>query len=386
MDGHVPFPAMSHLIKACVSRSALRHNVQLLMSKAGGVPLCAMIKADAYGHGVAVVTRALSDLGISFWGVATVEEAVKLHELNLDEPILVLRPVGLYQSECAAHEETDLMAQYAFRATVVNEQGLDLLAKRAAKRQKNVHIHIKIDTGMGRNGCPQEEAVDFVLKASQTTGISLEGIYSHFASADARDLDFAREQITVFQTVLRGLESRGIHVPIKHLANSAAIFNLPSSRLDMVRPGLALYGYRGPFVKDSEELIPVLKVIAPVLVIKWIKKGRSCGYGSTFVAKRDTRAGLLPVGYADGYSRRLSNVGQIDIKGRPAPVIGRVSMDLTVVDLTDVPEADVGTEVTIISDRRDAPHSVESLAKQLETIPHEITSVLGPRIQRVMVD
>lgn len=377
---------MNNLIKAYVSRSALRHNAQLLLKKTGEIHICAMVKANAYGHNVAIVSRALSGLSISFWGVASIKEAIELRELNLIEPILVLRPVGPYESEKALREQIELMAESALRATVVSEEGLDLLAKHTARIRKTIYIHIKVDTGMSRNGCRQEEAVSLVIKAGRIPYVKIEGIYSHFATAGEQLLEFAREQLSVFQSVIKDIESRGIHIPIKHMANSAAIFNLPESWLDMVRPGLALYGYRGPFINNSEELTPVLRLEAPVVMTKWIKKGRTCGYGRTFVAKRDTRIGLLPVGYADGYSRQWSNTGLVDVKGRLAPVIGRISMDLTIIDMTDIPEGGIGSKACIISNQREAPNSVESMAKKLGTIPHEITSRLGSRIKRDLVD
>ena len=377
---------MNKLIKAYVSRSAIRHNVKLIMNKTDETPICAAVKANAYGHGVAIVSSVLSGLDISFWGVATLLEAIELRDLKLTEPILIFRPVGDYGSMQEIQEQIDLILEFAFRATVVNEEGLDLLARIAAVNRKPAYVHIKVDTGMGRSGCPQKKACDLALKASRIPAVNVEGIYSHFATTDEDHLDFAHEQLSVFLSILKEIESRGIHIPIKHMAGSGAIFNIPGSWLDMIRPGSSLYGYGCQLTKVSKQLVPVLRVEAPVLMTKRISKGSSCGYGCTFVAKRDMRIGLLPIGYADGYSRKLSNAGQVDFSGRFAPVIGRVSMDLTIIDLTDIPEAEIGSQACVISNRREDPHSVQSMAIQVGTIPHEITCLLGRRIQRVMVD
>lgn len=374
------------LLKACISRSAMAGNVRLLMNRTGGVSLCAVVKANAYGHGTKHAVRALSGLGVAFWGVAGLDEALALREMDEAKPVLMLQPVGAYEPDGAFRERVRLMARHGMRATVADGRGLELLAEHASAGGAKICVHIKVDTGMGRSGCPHEEAAGLVVKAVRTPGIVVEGLYSHLACADEPDLRFAREQIALFRAVTGSLESKGVHIPIKHTANSAAVFNLPDSWMNMVRPGLALYGYGAEHVRGSENLTPALKLVAPVIFTKWIKKGGACGYGATFVAKRDTRTGLLPVGYANGYSRRLSNAGLVEVEGRLVPVIGRVSMDLTVIDLTDVPAAGVGTQACIISNDRAAPHSVESMARELGTIPYEIVSALGDRVDRIMVD
>jgi len=377
---------MNDLLKAYLSRSALCHNVRLIMDRTGNTPVCAMVKANAYGHNIALVSRVFSGIGISFWGVASLQEAAELRQLNMDEPVLVVRPFGLYESENALKEEIEFMANSALRPTVVSEQGLDLLARHTAMIRKKVYVHIKVDTGMGRNGCLQEQAVSLVAKVDHAPYLQLEGIYSHFASAGGPDLGSAREQLRVFHHVLKNVESGGINIPIKHMANSSAIFNIPESWFDIVRPGVALYGYRDASLNTSEQLIPTLRLDAPVIMTKRIRKGSACGYGGTFVAKRDTRIGLLPLGYYDGYSRQWSDKGVVAFNDKLAPVIGRVSMDLTIIDLTDIPECAVGSHICVISNQRGAPNSVECMAKQLGTIPHEITCRLGQRVQWELVD
>ncbi len=375
---------MSDLVIARISRSALRHNLELLMAQARPASVCAVVKANAYGHGLSAVARALAGRKIAGWGVATADEAAALQKEAVRTPVLVFRPLDTYAPAKSLRAVVDWMLEREVRATIVSRAGLDLLAAGAARRKKYAWAHIKADTGMARNGCPAEEAVALISRALATPGIRVEGLYSHFAGADERNLDSARQQLAVFRSLVDELRRRGVRLPFYHLANSAAVFNLPAARLDLIRPGLALYGYGGEFIRGSRRLRPALRVEAPVVFARWIGKGQACGYGATFVARRKTRLGLLPIGYADGYARRWSNTGQVDFDGRPAPVIGRVSMDLTAVDLTDLRGVDVGSLACVISNRRSDPHSVESMARQLGAIPYEITTALGNRIRRVL--
>ena len=375
---------MLNLVKARISCAALRHNVEVLKAAAGGASLCAIVKANAYGHGAVLVAEALSGMGIAFWGVATIAEALELRKHGVREPILLLRPLELYEPVGDAEEAIDALLEADIRPTIVSAEGIRLLAQRAAHRRTIARVHLKVDTGMGRNGCPADDAVELALLLRASPFMELEGVYSHLACADERVLDFARRQQAVFQDVLKKIAARGARIPIRHLANSGAIFNLPAARLDMVRPGLALYGYGGKYIRGSERLRPSLRLEAPVIMTKWIPAGETCGYGRTFTARRKTRIGLLPLGYADGYDRRWSNAGQVSVGNRLIPVIGRVSMDLTILDLTDAPDTVVGSPVCVVSDRRDDPHSVESMAGRLETIPYEITCALGSRVERVL--
>jgi len=377
---------MDQLVKAYISRSALEFNVRLLREKAR-VPLCAMVKADAYGHGVALVVKALSGMKIDFWGVATLNEALDLRALRVKNPIAVMRPFTHYAPESAMTEQVELMRRLKIRPTLAGADILDFLGKILKKNPAPpLRVHLKVDTGMGRNGCLPDETAGLLTRAAAIKGLEIEGIYSHFACATAPNLACARGQLSVFKSVLAGIKRTGIAVPIRHMANSGAIFSLPEARFDMVRPGKALYGYSAGNAKTSLRLRPVMRVGAPVLLTKWIRKGGTCGYGCTFTAKRPTRIGLLPLGYADGYSRKLSNLGQVDFNGRPAPVIGRISMDLTIVDLTDLPQAVTGSTICVISDRREDPNSIEAIAALRGTLPHEVGCNLGRRIQRILTD
>jgi len=379
-------PAMNELLQARISRTALRHNFQLLQAYAGTVPLCAMVKANAYGHSIPCILQALQGLPKAFWGVASLSEAVELRDLGVKEPILLARPFGDYESSHALTETLDILSRLEIRTTLVNREGLDCLMRHRAPDAPRLPVHIKMDSGMGRNGCPAEETLALLQAAMAAPTLSVEGFYSHFAAADDSDLTSARAQLETFESVARELRSRGLAVPFLHMANSGAIFNLPASHYGLVRPGIALYGYAHPDVKGSEQLQPTLTLDAPVLMTKRIRKGMRCGYGGTFQATRDSLIALLPIGYADGYSRQWSNQGQVDFSGRRAPVIGRISMDLTIIDVTDVPGIQAGCRARLISPHRNDPHSVESMARQLGTIPYEIVTLLGRRVQRLLTD
>jgi len=374
---------MDQLVKAFISRSALQFNVRLLQKKAGA-PLCAMVKADAYGHGTAPVVKALKEMKIAFWGVATINEAIELRELSVREPILVTRPLTPYAPEKTMTDQIRLMRRLKIRPTLAGADILKLLA--GALKNKSgppLHVHLKVDTGMGRNGCLPAETADLLAGAERIQGLKIEGIYSHFACATDKNPACARKQLGVFNSVLAGIRRLKFDIPVRHMANSGAIFAFPEARFDLVRPGKALYGYSAKNSKASRRLRPAMRVEAPLVFIKWIVKGGACGYGCTFKAKRKTRIGLLPIGYADGYARELSNRGVVGFNGKFAPVIGRISMDLTIVDLTDLPEASVGSAICVISDRRADPNSVESIAALRGTLPHEVGCNLGNRVQRV---
>lgn len=358
--------------------------MRLLRQMCGKARICAMVKADAYGHGADLAVKALEGMKVAFWGVATLNEAVKLRDLKVGEPIIVMRPFARYDPEKEIVRQIRLMHKMQIRPTLVGDDVVELLSLSRSVESIPIKVHVKVDTGMGRNGCPADEAAALVGKLA-AAGVTVEGVYSHFACSSADNPDFSREQVNVFRSILRAISALKIKVDLRHMANSSAIFSLPRARFDMVRPGKALYGYSDTNMPASHRLAPVMRVEAPVVFVKWMKKGAFCGYDCAFRAPRATRIGLLPVGYADGYSRKWSNCGIVDFQGKQAPVIGRISMDLTMVDLTDIPGAGTGSRICLVSNRRSDPHSMESLATRLDTIPHEIGCRFGNRIQRVLV-
>jgi len=368
--------------RASISRAALRHNFRVLKDASGGTPICAMIKADAYGHGMDIVVEALSGMDVAFWGIATPNEALRLRKLNPHRPILLFMPIEACGSMRRASEMACAMIRAGVRPTVESLDGVLMLENLASRARAVARAHLRVDTGMSPNGCYAEEAEEALKALRACRHVKLEGVYSHFASSDAEKLDFARIQFRRFAELLDKLAERGARIPLRHIANSGAIFNLPETRLDMVRPGISLYGYAGKNTRGSGSLRPALRLEAPIIMTRWIAAGDYCGYDRTFRAKRPTRAGMVPVGYADGYDRRLSNRGVVAFGARRLPVIGRVSMDMICIDLTDAPEAVRGKSVCVISDKKEDPNSVESMARELNTIPHEITCSIGPRVER----
>jgi alanine racemase len=347
-----------------------------------------MLKANAYGHGIKEVFYSLKTKNITFCGVASPEEAIELRKIGASERILLLRPIAPTATEKQFKKELELLAHHQITFTIASRDGLDFLESTISTLfRKKIALHIKVDTGMGRNGCQLEEAEDIICRILHNRKLYLEGIYSHFATADEPSLFFARKQLRNFMRLINKLKANRIDIPIYHIANSGAIFNIPQSHLDMVRPGIALYGYANPNIKGSNELKPAMKLETSVIIAKWLKKGESCGYGRTFIAKRKTRIALLPLGYADGMDRHLSNNGFVSFSDdRIAPIIGRISMDLMAIDISNLPDITTGSPVIVISEKRSMPNSVESIASKLGTIPHEITCSLGERIKRLLID
>ncbi len=379
---------MFSLAKAYISKRALQHNIQVIRKVCHKTPICAMVKANAYGHGIKEVFLSLKEQAINFWGVASPEESIELKELGAKGKILLLRPVAPLIEVPRFRKELELLVYHNIRLTIASKEGLDFLEQAISTGlNKKPIIHLKVDTGMGRNGCRIEEAEEVIRRIYSNKQLIFEGIYSHFATADEKSLSFAKKQLDTFLSLLKKLEAMKINVPLKHIANSGAIFNIPSAHLDMVRPGIAIYGYANSNIKGSSALEPTMRIEVPILITKWLKKGESCGYGRTFVAKKPTRIALLPVGYADGIDRRLSNEGFVSFdERRITKIVGRVSMDLTAIDITAFPDIGTGSSVVIISNDRKMPNSVEAVAKRLNTIPYEISCAIGNRVQRILVD
>ncbi len=375
----------NNLIQAKISRSALRHNAALLKQMAQPAKLCAMVKANAYGHGLTLVAQALNGLADA-WGVAHLTEAVALREANIQGPILVFCPLDeSLQSAKARQEAIDIVFKHSLEPVIHSADQLALLKKHAQVRQKTVNLHLKVDTGMGRAGSSPSELLSLANAAQDTPFLRLAGICSHFASADSGNLEMAHQQAEKFKGLTDAVKTNSAHPLTLHMANSAAVFNLPTTYFDMVRPGIALYGYYLEHMNGANQLKPVMEVDAPVIMLKNLPKGHSCGYDSTFIARSATKIGLISIGYADGYDRQLSNTGVVDFSGQYAPVIGRVSMDAITVNLNDLPQVQVGDRARIISSCKTAPNSINKIAKQLNTIPNEITCRLGIRVQRCLV-
>jgi alanine racemase len=376
--------------RCLLSREALLHNAALLRRTVGhGTKICAIVKADAYGHGAAFVADALCNFSTGelegpladALAVADLDEAAALPDVPL--PLLVLRPV---ENAFLGRQRSRLEAavRSGWSLTLAHSAAADDLARIAVACGQRANVQVMIDTGMSRAGCSWADFESLLEKISSLPSLRLTGVYTHFACGEIPDHPYSIQQLSLFLEVTS--RGRGAKVP-RHAAASGAIFALPTSRLDMVRPGLSLYGI-DPACRPCMErpLRPVLKWTAPLIGIRAVPAGTTVGYGQTFTANQPMRIGLLPVGYADGYLRQFSNRAVVIIQGRPAPVIGRVSMDLTTIDLTQFPQANIGDEVTLLDDDPLSPASVYKLAEWGQTIPYEILCRIGPRVRRLVVE
>jgi alanine racemase len=368
-------------------------NFSLAQDEVGrDVTIVAVIKADAYSHGALLMARAFISYGAKFLAVATPEEGIELRSSGINSSILVLNPV--------LPGETDRILEHGLTQTVDNLGICELLNEEAGKCGREVKVHVEIDTGMGRTGFYPEEAISKIAGIASLQNVIIEGIFTHFPSAE-NDKEYTLKQIAEFKCLLGELEKTGIDIPFKHCANSAGLLAFPESHLNMVRPGLCLYGI-SPFTGKNAgaaschppgiEMKPVLTLKSRIIHKREVPKGKPISYGRTYVTSRKSCIATLPVGYADGYDRRLSNKAEVLIKGRRVPIVGRICMDRCLVDISDVPEAKVGEEVVLIGKQacpgksgREESISVEELADKSGTIPHEFISRIGKRVRRVYV-
>lgn len=367
----------SHFLPTSVSvdLSALAHNLAQVRRLAPRSEVLAVVKANAYGHGAVEVTRALQRLAVHRFGVATVEEGIALRQAGIHEAILVMgATVPAQFQDLVAHQLTPVL----FRADMVQA-----FAGKVPPSGKPYPVHIKIETGMGRLGLSPEELPDLTDSPAFQTVLQLEGLMTHLADADNEDARHTEAQLARFEQSLESLRQRGVVLPLVHAANSAAIVKYPASRYSLVRPGIMLYGYQTTDeMTSTSQVRPILTWRTIVAHLHNIQPGHSVSYNRTFVASRPSRIAVLPIGYADGYNRLLSNRGEVLIGGRRVPVIGRVCMDMTIVDVTDVPGVDVGHEAILIGQQGQERITAADLASWQQTIPYEILCAIGPRVPR----
>jgi alanine racemase len=374
-----------------ISRSALLHNVSVLRAAAPGKKVCAMIKANAYGHDAWIVADALINFSgpngeeapvVDAVGVATIDEAAALPELPAKVPLLIFQPV-----ENAFTPTQRPRVEHAIRnewhLMLCSKSAADDVARIAGMMHKRANVHVMIDTGMARSGVEVDRAAELLNQVNQWPTLKLAGVCTHLAAADMPGDFIGEEQLAHFRRLTEPLAGK----VMLHAANSAATFFLPQSHFDMIRPGISLYGIDPTGAASMDrKLRPVARFVAPLVGVRNIPKGQGVGYSHTWLAPRDSRIGLIPIGYADGYARVLSNRSAMIVQGRRAPVIGRVSMDMITIDLTEIPQANLGDEVTVIDDDPLSPASAYELARLADTIPYEILCRIGPRVRRVGVD
>ncbi|MEW6663147.1 MAG: alanine racemase [Bacillota bacterium] len=337
----------------------------------------AIVKANGYGHGALEVSKAVLRNGADCLGVARLGEALDLRRQGIDASILVLGFTPPQEVAEAIRDDVTLAAY--------TEEQVVHISRTAVQHGKTAVVHIKVDTGMGRIGfLPGKQAAETIAKLARLSRIQLEGIFTHFATADEADKFYANLQAERFLDFLSTLSKMGVTFPVRHAANSAALIDLPETHLDMVRPGIILYGlYPSPEVARKIKLQPAMRVKAMVAHVKEVERGASISYGRTFIAKERTVIATLPLGYADGYSRLLSNKGEVLLHGRRAPVVGRVCMDQTMVDITKIPGVAPGDTAVVLGEQGDEAITAEELAGKIGSINYEVVCKFSARVPRV---
>ncbi len=324
------------------------------------VAIMGVVKANAYGHDATEVAPLLLQNGISYLGVARLDEGIALRMSNITAPIIVL---GL-----SLKESLEALLSYDLSPTVCDIEDMEFLSKLAVKMNKVVKVHVKVDTGLGRIGVSPENALAFVRRVQDMKNIQIEGIFTHFAIADEQDKSYTEEQFRKFMFLLESINQAGIKIPLKHAANTAALLDLPHMSLDMVRLGVLPFGlYPSAEVKKSIEVKTALKFKSRIVHLKKVPAGRTISYGRTYSTTADTIVATLAVGYADGYSRLLSNNAEVVVKGKIAPVIGRICMDQTMIDITQIPGVEVGEEATLWGGQQ-----IYESAERMHTIINEL--------------
>ena len=358
----------------------LAHNLQVMREAVGpAVAIMPVVKADAYGHGTIECARTLERAGADWFGIALPEEGLVLRESGVSRPVLCLGGFWEGQEDCLAAND---LTPVVFRIDL-----LERLERVARSVGRVLPYHLKVDTGMGRLGVPFGQLGDFLDRLGPFSNVKLDGVMAHFASADLPDkAEVTAEQIARLEAAVRLVRARGHNPTWIHQANSAAAHGIPESRGDIVRLGGAVYGLwkdvTNPMVPPLDWR-PVLSLHTRIGFLKVVSSGTALGYGSTFITARESRIATVPVGYGDGLRRALSNEGQVLVRGRIAPIVGRVSMDLTMIDVTEIEGVDVGDEVLIIGSQNGLQITAEQVAARVGTISYEVTCGISDRVPRI---
>ena len=360
-----------------IDHEALRSNLRQIRDKVGScVKILCMVKANGYGHGATEISPTLARAGADAFGVATLEEAVQLREAGIQAPLIVL--AGVFPAQL------DTFVEYKLTPVVHDLISLKALDRESSRRQVELRVHLKIDTGMGRLGFLAAEADQWIAAIKQAESLHIQGVFSHFSHAESVQGDYTQKQLEIFKRVLGQLRSAGVIPDLVHLANSAATITLPAAYFDMVRPGLMLYGvYPSPNMKEQINLKPVLSWKTKILQLKNVPSGTSVSYGQTYVTECESLIATLPMGYADGYPRFLSNRGEALVRGQRARIAGRVCMDLTMIDVTDIRNVRQGDEVVLLGRQGGAEISADEIAAWANTISYEILTSIGTRVPRI---
>lgn len=358
----------------------LAHNMrEVKRTVKEGTLITAVVKANAYGHGSIYAAKTFLENGADRLAVATLSEAIELRKAGIDVPILILgyTPTSQYP----------LVIEHDITQAIYNLESARAFSQAAEKLNKTGLLHIKIDSGMGRIGfLPTDEAINDIIEISKLANIKVEGIFTHFARADEKDKRYTNLQYDRFMSVINKLEEKGLSIPIKHVANSAAIIDLPDFNLNMVRAGIMLYGYypSEEVYKDRVNLIPAMSLKARVSHIKRVPKNTGISYGQIFVTERESKIATIPIGYADGFTRMLSSKVEVSVKGKKVPVVGRICMDQCMLDVTEIDDLNIGDEVVIFGYEKGSLNA-DDIANMLGTISYEILCMVSRRVPRVYV-
>jgi len=349
-----------------VNLDAIAQNVKNIKKLIGKKKeLMAVVKGNAYGHDILEISSVVLENGATRLAVARLEEAIFLRKAGITVPILVL---GL-----TLKPQAESLVSYDITPTVCEFEMIEKLSESAVQMNKMTKIHLKVDTGMGRIGIFPDDVLRFIKRIKTLKKVEIEGIFTHFSVADEKDKFYTEEQFKKFIEILTILEKEGIKIPIKHVGNSATLLDLPHMWLDMVRPGLAIYGlYPSKEVKKTINLIPAQQFKTKIVFIKELPRGESISYGRIYITKRRMRVASLPVGYADGYNRLLSNQGEVLVRGQRVPIIGRVCMDQCMIDVTNLTQVEIGDEVVLWGRQGEEMITVEEIAQKIRTINYEI--------------
>ncbi len=362
-----------------INLQALAENFHAVRERvASHVKIMCVVKADAYGHGAVASARRLAEVGADWFGVALPEEGIELREAGITQPILCLGGFWAGQEQACI--------QHGLVPVVYRLDMLEALDRAALRAGVVANAHLKIDTGMGRLGVRHDAAREFIEAMRAFKNVRVDGVMSHLAAADEPDREcFTRDQITRFREVVKMMRERGINPTYEDLANSAATCAQEDSWGNMVRPGGVLYGlWRDtlPPIDKPLNLRPVMSLHSRIMLLKWVRAGETLGYGCTFEASRDTLVATLPIGYNDGYLRSLSNRGRVILRGRLVPVVGRISMDMTLVDVTGVEGVELNDRVTLLGEEDGLSVPAEDIAKTAGTLSYEITCGISQRVPR----
>jgi len=349
-----------------INLDSVKQNIKNMRNLIGQqVQIMGIVKGNAYGHDSVEISKIIIEAGVNQLAVARIEEAVILKKNNIKAPILVLSVSPIHQM--------DLYLDYQIIPTICDLQTAQRFQEIANRQNKEVKVHLKVETGMGRLGIIPEEVMHILREINKMKNIEVQGIYTHFSTADEADKEYTNHQFKLFSEVMNQVRKNNIDIPFFHVANSGTILDLPDMWLDLVRPGCLIYGlYPSHEVKKIIKLLPALSFKSRISFIKRVSPKAFIGYGRTYQAKKDLLVATLPVGYADGYPRLLSNRGRVLVKGLNVPVIGRVCMDQMMIDVTDVPEIGVGDEVVLWGEQMGKIIHIETIAEMLNTIVDEV--------------